>query len=89
MKPISFRISPASILATASSRQLLIWRKDITIAYRTELKDTQQPKARRPAGPERVGDFRLAALASLRLSRQFARPAGCDSNIQQAPLLPR
>ncbi|VEB58487.1 ATP-dependent helicase [Salmonella enterica subsp. enterica] len=39
-----------------SSRQLLDLAKDITIAYRTELKDTQQlQKMRRSPCPERPG----------------------------------
>lgn len=38
-----------------SSRQLLDLAKDITIAYRTELKDTQQLQMRRPPGAKRAG----------------------------------
>lgn len=57
-----------------SSRQLLDTAKDITIAYRTELKDTQQLQkcADRPPRARRI----FACSWGTRLSRQPARAAG-------------
>lgn len=57
-----------------SSRQLLDLAKDITIAYRTELKDTQQLQMRRPHGAKRAGFPPAAGRPGL--PRQSARAAG-------------
>ncbi len=58
-----------------SSRQLLDLAKDITIAYRTELKDTQQlQKCARPPGAKRAGFPPAAGRPGL--PRQSARAAG-------------
>lgn len=57
-----------------SSRQLLDTAKDITIAYRTELKDTQQLQMRRPHGAKRAGFPPAAGRPGL--PRQSARAAG-------------
>ncbi len=50
---------PASILVSHSSRQLLDSAKDITIAYRTELKDTQQLQKCADRLAQSAQDFRL------------------------------
>jgi ATP-dependent DNA helicase DinG len=57
-----------------SSRQLLDLAKDITIAYRTELKDTQQLQKCADRLAQSAQDFRLQL--GTRLSRQPARTAG-------------
>ncbi len=58
-----------------SSRQLLDPAKDITIAYRTELKDTQQLQNAPTASAQSAQDFRLQ-LGRPGLPRQSARAAG-------------
>ena len=69
-----------------SSRQLLDLAKDITIAYRTELKDTQQlQKLRRPPGAKRSGFF--ACSWGDPGYRGNLRELLADSHIQRALLL--
>ncbi len=58
-----------------SSRQLQDLAKDFTIAYRTELKDTQQLQKCADRLAQSAQDFRLTAWRA-RLSRQPARAAG-------------
>ena len=85
MKPISYRTSPASILGSrfpvVSFRDLA---KDITIAYRTELKDAQQLRSARTA---RRNALELPLTACEPGYRGNLRELLADKNIQRALLL--